>query len=51
MSIRLFASRAIRHGRFLVQNYCKRDINTNILEHKVGNKQLTAKSLQQVSVS
>ncbi|CAO1377164.1 unnamed protein product [Diamesa hyperborea] len=49
MSIRLFASRAIRHGRFLVQNYCKRDINTNILENKVGNKQLTAKSLQQLA--
>ncbi|KAM7349586.1 PTEN-induced putative kinase 1 [Cochliomyia hominivorax] len=32
MSVRLLTSRLVKHGRFLLQTYWKRDIHTNILE-------------------
>lgn len=32
MSVRLLTTRLLKHGRFLLQNYWKRDIHTNILE-------------------
>lgn len=34
MSVRLLTTRLIKHGRFLLQNYWKRDIHSNILEQK-----------------
>lgn len=33
MSLRLLSTRLFKHGRFIIQNYCKRDIHINILEH------------------
>lgn len=32
MSVRLLTTRLVKHGRFLLQTYWKRDIHTNILE-------------------
>lgn len=32
MSVRLLTTRLVKHGRYLLQTYWKRDIHTNILE-------------------
>lgn len=34
MSVRLLTTRLIKHGRYLLQSYWKRDIHSNILEQK-----------------
>ncbi|EDW86407.2 uncharacterized protein Dwil_GK17835, isoform C [Drosophila willistoni] len=32
MSVRLLTVRLVKHGRYILRSYCKRDIHTNILE-------------------
>lgn len=40
MSFRLLSTRLFKHGRILIQHYCKRDIQTKIFEqHKTNNVQ------------
>uniref|UniRef100_A0A336K9G6 non-specific serine/threonine protein kinase n=1 Tax=Culicoides sonorensis TaxID=179676 RepID=A0A336K9G6_CULSO len=40
MSFRLLSTRLFKHGRILIQHYCKRDIQTKIFEqHKINNVQ------------
>lgn len=55
MSVRLLTHRLFNHGRYFIQNYCKRQIHTNILEGKrnIGSATVAvntkANNLRQVS--
>ncbi|XP_037935777.1 uncharacterized protein LOC119669882 [Teleopsis dalmanni] len=37
MSVRLLTTRLVKHGRYFLQSFCKRDIYTNILEQEQSN--------------